>query len=73
MRCLSDDPERLRAAIAEAGGNISRAAKALGITKPYAMSLVKKFELNDFARGLRENNGLPSTGRPRIHRPAVVA
>lgn len=63
MNHLSDDPQRLRAALLEADGVITRAAKLLGTTKPYTMNLVRRFALNEWARTLRRQRGLPSTGR----------
>jgi hypothetical protein len=62
---LSSDLPRLRAALEAAYGNISRAAQALGITKPWAMALVRRNGLNEWARALREKNGQGSTGYPR--------
>jgi len=62
---LSADLPRLRTALEEAHGNISRAAQALGITKPWAMELVRRNGLNEWARALREKNGQGSTGYPR--------
>jgi hypothetical protein len=62
---LSADLPRLRGALEEAHGNISRAAQALGITKPWAMELVRRNDLNEWARKLREKNGQGSTGYPR--------
>jgi hypothetical protein len=59
------DPERVRAALDVATGNITRAAGALGITKPYMMWLVEHHRLRGWARGLREAAGGKATGRPR--------
>jgi hypothetical protein len=70
---LSADLPRLRAALEEAHGNISRAAQALGITKPWAMELVRRNALNEWARDLREKNGQGSTGYPRgLARPRKI-
>jgi len=62
---LSSDLPRLRAALEAAQGNISRAAKALEITKPYAMELVRRHKLNEWACELRERNGQGATGYPK--------
>ena len=70
---LSADLPRLRTALEGAHGNISRAAQALGITKPWAMELVRRNDLNDWARALREKNGQGSTGYPRgLARPKKI-
>jgi len=63
---LSTDPSRIREALTKTGGNISRAAISLGVTKPYAMWLVRRFDLNGWARTLREDSGAPPTGRPPV-------
>lgn len=61
---LSDDPIRFRSVLRSSKGNITRAASVLGITKPYAMNLIKKLKLNEWARNLRQKFGQPATGRP---------
>lgn len=50
-----------RAAVEEAQGNLTRAARLLGISKVHAMRLAQKFVMRELARELR---GF-STGRPR--------
>jgi len=62
---LSRDITRLRAAIKLAAGNLTRAAKTLGVSKPYCMELVRRAGLNDWARGIRQENHQPATGHPR--------
>jgi hypothetical protein len=62
---LSFDVERVRSALVITCGNITRAADALGVTKPYAMWLVGHHALREWARGLREAAGMAATGRPR--------
>lgn len=62
---VSDDLPRVRAALVCARGNITYAALALGVTKPWAMTLVRRFELNEFACELRKAGGARETGRPK--------
>jgi len=62
---LSRDIPRLRSALLEHRGNITHAAISLGITKPYAMTLVKNLDLSAWARSLRAESGMPRTGRPK--------
>lgn len=62
---LCDDTDRLRAAIQLARGNITHAARTLGVTKPYCFELVRQAGLNEWARKLREDHGQPNTGHPR--------
>lgn len=66
---LCYDEYRLRQALQYTNGNITRAAEFLCVSKPYVMGLVKKFSLNDWARGLREASGVPRTGRPPRKKP----
>lgn len=68
---LSDDLPRFRKAIQDRQGNISRAAKDLGVSKVHAMNLVKRHGLNDWARALRVQNGCSPTGKPKAIRPVV--
>ena len=68
---LSTDHSRVRETLQHTGGNISRAAVALQVTKPYMMNLIKKLQLNAWCRMLRQSSGLPITGRPR--KPIVVS
>jgi hypothetical protein len=63
---LSSSPERLKETLMRTGGNITRAARILKISKPYAMILTKRFGMTEFARELRAKNGFPATGRPHI-------
>jgi hypothetical protein len=63
---LSSSPEKFKETLVCTGGNISHAAKALNISKPYAMILTKRFGLTEYARELRAKNGFPATGRPHI-------
>jgi len=62
---LSQERERFEAALRQAHGNITQAAAALGISKGYAMVLMKRFDLSEWARQLRANDGVSATGRPR--------
>jgi hypothetical protein len=62
---LSKNPDQFRSVLRAERGNITRAAIALGISKTYAMRLVKKFKLREWARELREESGAPAVGRPR--------
>lgn len=58
----------------KAGGNITRAAEKLGISKPWIMLLLRRHGLNDYARELRLQNGQPFTGRPlKTIRPTISA
>jgi hypothetical protein len=61
---LSEDRPRLHAALTTARGSITRAAEVLGVSKHYLLKVVKKHELNAWARELRVRSGLPVTGRP---------
>lgn len=46
-----------RDALVAAAGNISSAARAVGIHRSYGMALMKKFDLTAFAAELRANAG----------------
>jgi hypothetical protein len=46
-----------RDALTAAAGNITRAARAVGISRGYATVLVKKFDLSEFAAELRAKAG----------------
>lgn len=65
MKCLSDNPERLRAAVERAGGNLTRAARRLGASVTWTKVLVRRHALSAWARGLRLEQGQPATGHPR--------
>jgi hypothetical protein len=62
---LSQEQHRFEAAIQAARGNITQAAVALAISKGYAMVLVKRFGLTEWARKIRAENGIATTGYPR--------
>lgn len=59
----------MRQALTDTGGNVTRAAKALGIVRTYATKLVKLWGLREFAEGLRLAAGNQSTGRPKVDAP----
>ena len=46
--------ERLRAALEAANGNVTRTARALGVSRGHAHRLLRRFELGPFARDLRD-------------------
>lgn len=64
-----------RGALVVAGGNITRASEALNIGRATGTRLTRKFDLREFAAGLRLENGAARsvgaeregivTGRPR--------
>jgi hypothetical protein len=65
QRHLSEEPHRFEAALRAARGNITQAAAALGISKGYAMVLVKRFRLTEWAKKIRAEHGIAATGYPR--------
>lgn len=52
-------------ALDQAHGSITRAAKAIGISRVHGARLTKAYGLTDYARELRRASGLPLVGRPR--------
>lgn len=50
----------LQDALSKSHGNISQAAKTVGISRSHAMRLVKKYELTEFAAKLRLKHGIGS-------------
>lgn len=62
---LSQEQHRFEAAVRAARGNITQAAAALDISKGYAMVLVKRFGLTEWAKKVRAENGIAATGYPR--------
>lgn len=58
--------ELLRAALERTGGCIARAAEDLGITRRWAMERVRRFGLNEWARGLREARRTVTSSTLRI-------
>lgn len=61
---LTEDKSRIKAALLLERGNITRAAKRLGVSKTHGMNLMKLFSLGAWALRIRKKHGLPSTGRP---------
>ena len=61
---LSTDVERLKGAILETQGNLTRAADLLECSKTHIMVLARRHQLNDWAREVRMKNGHPPTGNP---------
>ncbi len=57
--------EELVAALTESAGNITYAAKALGLHRQWVTTLVRQLGLQELARGLRRATGATGTGRPR--------
>lgn len=61
---LSEDVAKLRAALVGTCGNVTKAAIKLECTKPWLMNLLRRHDLNEYARDLRQKSGQPWTGRP---------
>ena len=59
-----DDKTRVMNALRDAQGNLTRAARLLGVSKQYFISVVKRLELTTWASELRIRYGAPLTGRP---------
>jgi transcriptional regulator of acetoin/glycerol metabolism len=55
--------EHLRQALVDHKGNVSRAARALSLSRSHANNLLRLFKLQDFARDLRVKNGGSIRGR----------
>lgn len=66
---ISRDLDRLVAAIVESQGNLTRTSKLLGVSKQHVMALARKQGLNDWARQIRIENGIPPVGNPQWGRP----
>lgn len=62
---LSQERERFEQALVQVHGNITQAAAALNISKGYAMVLMKRFDLTEWAKRLRAEDGVSATGRPK--------
>jgi hypothetical protein len=62
---VSKNPDLIKNAIADARGNLTRAALALRISKSHMMAVAQRYKLNVYARKVRKAFGQPSTGRPR--------
>jgi hypothetical protein len=61
---ISKDIERLKGAITLMEGNLTQAARVLGISKQHVMALTRRYQLNEWARKLRVSNGHPPHGNP---------
>ncbi len=59
-----DKAERWKALLEKHNGNISRAAKELGVSSPRGMKMTKDLALNKYAAELRVKNGGLAIGRP---------
>jgi hypothetical protein len=57
---------KLKRAIVETEGNLTRAAYLLDVSKAHVMALARRWGLNDWARDIRIKYGHPPAGRPRI-------
>lgn len=63
MRISEISDNALRRVLIRTGGNVTRAASLLEISKAYIMRLTKKRGLRNFALELRLSSGCAATGR----------
>lgn len=57
--------EALMKALIASGGNITRAALAMDLSRPHVTKMLRDFKLKDFARQLRVQTTGGGFGRPR--------